>query len=162
MKGIRRRKGEAHFRDFKANEAQIERELISTLWSFRQALLKLQDLNLTDSAAKDTLRKVILNLWELRELEKFSAARRWSRAAKAEDASIIYEHVIPMNEVTVELLDSDSIESFQQILRTKIVSCIVTTQEHRALEVAGLRQKTPEGSAEDIFARYRDIISFDE
>ncbi|RUO22605.1 hypothetical protein CWE08_05375 [Aliidiomarina iranensis] len=75
---------------------------------------------------------------------------------------VIHEHVIPDSPVMSKLLALDPLskESILDIIKRYYVICVITKEEDRLLNAAGLRSKMPEGwsdISDSVFARYQKV-----
>ncbi|NWO06817.1 MAG: hypothetical protein HLX50_14305 [Alteromonadaceae bacterium] len=81
---------------------------------------------------------------------------------------VIHEHVIPHSIVMSKLLALKSLsnEDIMGIIKSYYVICVITKEEDKRLNAAGLRTKMPDGwddKSDSVFARYQRVdISISE
>jgi hypothetical protein len=113
-----------------------------------------------DSAMSDGSKYALLDdvSWVLSELDgKYEGCRYWSARALAERTNLRHEHSVPRR-VLIGMLLTEPAPSEAEVRRVLdlCVGAVVTVEEDRALNAAGLPARIPAGwDGEDVFARYR-------
>ena len=108
------------------------------------------------------LREPVYFLWERRNGGK-SRAKFRSRAAQGLNfgkREIVYDHAIPFRYIEAELLDLAEVtpQAVADVLEKKCVVALITTEEDRKLNAAGLSSKMPENwDGLDPLARYKAV-----
>ena len=110
------------------------------------------------------LREPIFFLWELRNTNKKHEAAMY-RSKKAEGliaggGKLIYDHAVPFSYLQKELLALDSVttKTVEEVLLRHGIACLITKEEDRMLNKAGLGRKMPDGwNKQDCLARYSAI-----
>ena len=92
---------------------------------------------------------------------KYKGCRYWSRSALQHTAEIkilVHEHVVPKTTIISLLADlkDPTASAVRHILETYCIGVVLTREEDRKLNAAGLRSAMPtEWSDGDVWARYR-------
>lgn len=98
--------------------------------------------------------------WTLSELDgKYIGCRFWSRRALEERTDLRHEHSVPRRLLIAMLLElsAPTEDDVRRVLNLR-VGVVVTFEEDRALNAAGLRSRMPDGwEGRDVFARYRAV-----
>jgi hypothetical protein len=125
---------------------------------------KVKEMGMPASCYTKALREPIFFLWEVRVAKnKFQAAKYLSKAAvglKAGGGELIYDHSVPFSYLQKQLMELDSvtIDSVREILLRNCTACLITSDEDKKLNKAGLRRRMPKDwDGIDVLARYRAL-----
>ena len=125
---------------------------------------KVKGMGMPASCYTKALREPIFFLWELRfTKKKIEAAQYRSKAAVGMTygkGELMYDHCVPFNYLQDELLGIELIttDSVSKVLERHGATCLITKDEDKALNDAGLSQKMPRGWDEkNHLARYHSV-----
>ncbi|HEY9056118.1 MAG TPA: hypothetical protein VIN77_03115 [Aurantimonas sp.] len=124
---------------------------------------KVRNMGMVKAAWSKALREPIFFMWERRNGGKKTAAQFQSLNASGRDwgsREIVYDHAVPFTALSDDLMAiaNPKPEVVREILDKKLVCCVITKDEDRALIKAGLNSKMPEAwDGEDPFARYKSV-----
>ena len=132
--------------------------ILDKLYEVRCSLRDLQG-TVTQSALNQSFRALATMIWEFREHTKYGEGRLRSNAAIGRSIEdLILDHVFPIAEAADELFTRDmDRENFEHFMRTRLVACLITREEHKRLEDMKLKQSMPKAwDRKDVFSRYAE------
>lgn len=109
------------------------------------------------------LREAVYHAWEARRGSRERAARYRSVSSRGltfGSNKIVYDHAVPLKLVHAELmgLTEPDIATVRKILDRMLCACIVTVDENRAINQAGLGREMPTGwDGRNLLARYEAV-----
>lgn len=125
---------------------------------------KVNDMGMPRSAFSKSLREPIHFLWEKRKSPNKEKAAEFrsvqSVGLKLGERKLVYDHAVPFKIVMEKILAAKelTLPILRDILEKHIVTCIITEQENKMLNKAGLGHKMPDDwDRSDSLARYKAV-----